>query len=522
MKPLISFSKAQYIDTVSQKKYNIPSTILMEQAGIQCADVLFSDISIKSIARKMCKIIAVCGSGNNGGDAQVLIREAFYKGYSVEVYFLTRPKSKLSKIQYEILKALGVPIYMKCASFMQKISRLTKNDYIIDGITGVGLSVKYKHPVIIYAINKSKATVISVDVPSGLPESYIDMAPIVKADITVSMGSRKFSMYHPQYREYSGTIVDVNPAFPPQVYEELLKSTNSFLLELSDIEVMEPIFSPNTYKHERGVVALAVGNEESYGAAILALRAASKGYAGLVYGLVNDSIKDSISRACPSAIIHSSFEVLEKSIQKIHSFVVGCGWGKHLIGDILKILSYNKVTVFDADALRICASADERDQKKVKKHHTLFTPHVGELQDLWKNMPACEKSDGGKNRFFAMADDVASYYKNIVIAKNSVTYISCGRDSISFIIDGQTPLLATAGSGDVLAGLIGSIVAHTQSKFSRENKKISFMHMQENFQKAAALGVLIHAESGKYLSRMHTTANAEDIVQAISSLSKRL
>ncbi len=544
MKALISFEQALQADKLSQKKYAVPAAVLMERAGMGCAHVLLEDLRAQDNEVSVTTVVAVCGASNNGGDAQVVLREMHARGAKVRALFVKEVKSDLARVQYEVLQSLGIPCaFVAAAELHLELSALSKHDYIIDGISGVGLRGAYREPAIITAVNEgsalSGARVIAIDVPSGMiskePLYGGEALPIVNADITASIGLRKLPLYFPSFRKHCGSIVDVENVFPVSVVSSDAKTLCADLgepvaqlLEHDDLRTMHTVLERDVYKNKRGAVAVVAGSEKSPGAAFLALEAATRGSAGVVYGAFDETLAAHAALSCPPAVVGtdglSEFikRVLSKSLA-IDAWLVGCGWGTRDLRILADICAFESPVVCDADALAMLAmcSRENSTWQHVHQCPKILTPHVGELYTLQAGMAASKKTNKGI-RCFETAQAVAAHYNAVVIAKNSVSYIAHPSAHVPYVIDGRVPILATGGSGDVLAGFLASLVACEYSHFvefcrEQEGEKQD-KHLWHVLHTSAAYAALTHLEAGRCLERTGGSGNASDIIKAISAL----
>lgn len=497
LKKLLSFETAREIDNISQKHYAIPDIILMEQAGQHLARVLEPQLKQSSV------LCAVCGSGNNGGDAQVLARELFNKGYTVFLGFIREPRSRLAQIQLKMLQNLNCPV-LPLQELQQKIATLTEQDWIIDGISGIGITRPLSYQEFIREMNRSKARILSVDLPSGIHESMNikESVPVVKADITVSFGAEKKAMYFPHFRDYCGKTVIVNPGFPQQLLEEARAA--AWLVEEDDLQHV-PRVSNYIYKHRKGVLAVAAGSRSTPGAAYLVLQSASQSFAGMIYALLDAELELPLATRTPSVIVGKKLE----DIKCLHALVIGPGWGMSRSPAIFqKLLDRNTLCVIDADGLyylkKHYASLNSTQIALPKTPSFVLTPHVGELRML-------RPSFTDNYNLWASASEVSEQYNAIVVAKNTTTAVLY-KDAPPFIIDGSNPALANAGSGDILSGLLGSYLAYylSQNESSRESRAPAALQLH------TAIAVLLHALAARGFSRYFVSA--EDIANAVGNL----
>jgi len=161
----------------------------------------------------------------------------------------------------------------------------------------------------------------------------------------------------------------------------------------------------------------------------------------------------------------------------------------------------------------------------------VFTPHLGELRTLSEGMqnelqqnelkeaPNTKQDMKEGIYVFKTADAVARHYNAVVLAKNSVSYIASPHGNIPYVLDGRTPFLATGGSGDVLAGFLGSQLAHAMAYLKQKNiQPEDSSSIWDVLHKSTAYATLVHLEVGKYLERTQGSADATDIVRAIPSV----
>ncbi len=484
MKKLISYKTAQKIDSISQRRFAIPGIVLMERAGQILADY------VEARLEKDSELYVFCGGGNNGGDAQVLARVLWQKGYKVCLAFVREAKTDLARLQCAMLKTHAVPV-ISVKSLLQKLPVLKEKDWIVDGISGIGINRPLDQKEMVSRINASKARVLSIDVPSGLTENMNlnHSDPVVFATTTITFGLEKMAMYYPNTRDHCGSIVCANPGFPAQALDDA--DASAYLLEEEDLRRSVPPMPNYTYKHKRGVLVVAAGSKETPGAAHLAVEAATKSFAGMVYALVDESIANGVAIRSPSVITGLSFE----NIKKAHALVIGPGWGTGRGKNcFLKFFSKKIPTLVDADGLSYLSAVKPQLTTQDKKVFLVLSPHVGEMQglhaglakngDLWK---------AGKS--------VSKKYNAVVIAKNSSTAVFL-KDRIPYIIDGSNPALANAGSGDVLSGLLGSYLAYCTSMLAKEGACLTEKELHYH----TALAVFLHTRLARDSSRYFSSA----------------
>lgn len=557
MKTLISFAEARHIDTITQEQHHIPSIVLMEHAGKACATMLKKKMKVK----KDTHMVVLCGSGNNGGDGQVIARQFYDWGYTVSVILVETPKTNEAMLELQIIRSMGMSIYD--GAYATLLQTLEESDWIIDGLVGIGLQSPYRNAEIIRQANESKARICSIDVPSGLLEhdNYIQHSdthkPLIHADITLCIGLEKTAMYMVEQRESCGEIICIEGVFPTCVIAQAHTNASVYRMDTADIDALLPLVSNNIYKHKRGVLAIAGGSERSPGALVLSVQSACKGPAGIVYALFDDTLQERIAGSIPQAVSGASID----TITPLHCILAGPGWnGAEYYAPLTSYYQKGTPLVCDAESLRLIAKnsddiialnkkTQQKQQNTPERTHTprqIFTPHIGELKALYQGIPQSYKThyDTDKHEeeqqasnpyWWDMAQCIAEYYDAIVCAKHSITYI-CIPHAPPILIEGRNPLLAVAGSGDVLAGLIGSIVSFVSAVGQDTNNNPSYTSIQHigdtlfhpytnthtdtpiALLYATVFGVLLHIQAGNNCKEKNTATSIMDIIANIPAV----
>ena len=464
---LYNTEQAKLIDKTTIEKYKIPGIILMENAGMSAAD---------EIEKRYCgKVIAVCGKGNNGGDASVAIRHLYTRGFNSAITLLC-DESELSgdaKTAFEMAKNIGVPVVK-----LKDIST-EKYDVIIDGIFGIGLKGEPKgiYKDAINYVNQTDAKVVSVDLPSGGDASTGNVfGTCVRADLTVTFGVAKSGHFCYPLRDYTGELVIKPISFAPHFIE-----CDAHTIE--DVEIPEvPDFS---HKGSRGKLFVIAGSVGMTGAATLNCMSAIHCGCGVVtLGIaesLNHIMEEKLTEVMTLPLYENDGKLSAKSINKIMETAdkydaVLCGSGLRVTEDtseIVKslILNYKKPLILDADALN--SLSGNTDILKKRAGETIITPHIGEMSRL-TGMANEEVSRDTVD----CARNFAKEYNVIVVLKSSHTVIASPNGEVYINIFGNGGM-ATAGSGDVLAGVVASYAVQGFDMLT-----------------SAIYGVFVHAKAG--------------------------
>lgn len=480
------------IDRAAQEEYAIPGSILMENAGIKAYQLLRRHYWNEGLPSD--PVVFVVGKGNNGGDALVIARQLFLDGYRGGTVLAA---SSPDPTQIEMCRKLGIPVL----SWPQTQAReaVSSASIIVDGLTGTGIRGALRSPLdeIVAAINATPAVTISIDVPSGIGDEFRKGMPAVNADITVTMGLPKLSLYLPDARPLCGTIHVVALGFPPTLIES--ESIPGTMLTREHVKGQLPRLAPDSYKNSRGTVGVFAGSEGTTGASVLASRAAAHGRAGLVTLFVDRPVYVPVASQLTSVMVRpvDYGDVPERfespvSLESFGARVVGPGWGT---GESrrrwLRVLLGSGRGVLDADGITVLAQ--DASIARPLPGGWVLTPHPGEFSRLI-----------GVPREEILADPIrhllaaARSFGSTVVLKSHVTYIGAP-DGRYWILDGMNPALGTGGAGDVLAGAIGGFLAGGLPP-----------------EVSACAGVLLHHLAGKRAYSEHGWFTADELIPFLS------
>ena len=443
----------------------LPGVVLMENAARGVADEVAARIPDKS-----AKILFIAGHGNNGGDAVAVARWLAQKGYSgVSVYFAGRIEKASDELkrQMSILANSHKDVRVSGLRGVERNILNARYDCIIDGMYGIGLNkvlgdedirlVKY--------INSKTGYKVAVDIPSGLnATSGLIMGESIRADLTVTFGSYKTGMFFGAGRECCGEIKVVDIGLMNDGYDNVkdkLEVLDSGFLDGTIGKALVPR-AENGHKGTFGTVGLVISSNGMLGAGMLAAKAAYRAGCGLVKifcpskytGFFNVSIPEAVAVPYKPDDVLGAFEGFRDGVDVI---LIGPGLKEDSVGRLLvkQILAGKKPAVFDAGALNLIA----RNLKSLRKRKCpcVITPHLGEMARLCgEDINIVARSRIGYTRKFSEKFEVS------MVVKSDVSLIAlrdAGSGQRLYINTVGNSGLATAGSGDVLAGVIASLIA---------------------------------------------------------------
>jgi len=502
---IVNSEEMQVIDSKTQKEFEYPALLLMENAAINCYNYLKKNIFP---LYDFDKILFICGKGNNGGDAFAMARHHFIEGYDTTIIQIgqdTLREGTAAAINFKLCKNLGIKILNFELDKEESFYQIKNSNMIIDGISGTGIKGSFKgiEAEICTHINESSSFVCSLDVPSGIGDDYKSSYPSVNADLTITIGLPKISLYYPSARKHCGNIALVNAAFP----SSQLDSVNSNITLIDKNIINRYIKSPSAwcYKNSRGHVSVFAGSKGKSGAAVLCSKAALKSLAGIVTLFTDADIYPSLASSLISVMVDTFLlSSAKNNIDNSDSFILGPGWGfEKEKEDFLEYLleATNKPVVLDADALTLLSAIIEKRKINMpfNNKNCIITPHPGEFARLIK--VGTEEIMDNPAPFIKQFSEKTGV---ITVLKSHVPWICNNKGNIA-IFDSMNPALATAGSGDILAGIIGGLLAYGVAPFE-----------------AAISGVVIHAKAGKKCYKNKGFFTSEEVLEYIPLIIKNV
>lgn len=480
----------------------IASIDLMERAAGKCFQWLVLNYG-RGVTYKI-----FCGTGNNGGDGLVIARMMAEKNISVETY-VVRFSEKCSddfNANYQRLSKFN-KVKLADINAADDFPLLQNSDVIIDAIFGSGLSKPVTEGIaadIIKQINKSKAAVIAIDIPSGLfaDDNSGNSGEIIHARQTLTFQFPKLSFLFAGNEPYVGKWL----VMPIGLHKDFIREmkVNNFLVEADDChDILKPR-SNFAHKGTYGHALLVCGSYGKIGAAVLSARSCIRSGAGLVTAVVPKCGLTVMQTAVPEVMCdvneHEYFINHIESTSQYDAIGVGCGIGMKLqTQSALKFLiqDSNNPMVFDADAINILA--ENKTWLSFVPKNSIFTPHPKEFERL-----AGKSANENERQQLQIA--FSKKYNVYVVLKGAFTCISTPAGDCYFNSTGN-PGMATAGSGDVLTGIITGLLAQKYSSFE-----------------ACVLGVYVHGLAGDIAAKQlgYEALTANDIIGFMGKAFKKL
>lgn len=493
MQKIITSQQAKLADEYTIKHLSISSTALMERASQG-----FCNIFMKDIADKNVRIAIFCGTGNNGGDGWAIARILYDHDYlNITVYdiaFSIKRSADNVKNKQAIGSRMIEVIELKNAILPENCNP----EIIIDAILGSGLNqpLKGEYEKLVKKINTICKSIYAVDIPTGffgngeIPDNYNG----IKATKTITFQIPKLNFFFPEsaVAMQDFEVVDIG------LIQEFINDLPSrfFLVEKKDIVIKTR--KKFTHKGNYGHLLVVAGTKNTMGAALLNCMGALYCGVGLVSAAIPEHGLNALNTSVPEVMYVSRKNIfIKEKFQKYNVVAIGSGLGVNEESKELlqKTLSQKIATVIDADALHIVAQnillLNELPE------NTILTPHVKEFDRLFGH------HDHWYDRLLT-ASKVATEKKIIIVLKNQYTFI-CDVNGKIYINSTGNPAMAQAGMGDVLTGIIASLIAQGYSSLE-----------------ACITGCYLHGAAGDSIAKKCYIASASKVAKQLPEEMKKI
>jgi len=464
---LVTGTEMKKLDAWAVGEFGIPSLLLMENAGAAVAR------KAREILRNAAdrQIVVLAGKGNNGGDALAAARHLHEMGAEVRLFLLFDPGefSGPALDNWSLIEKLGIKWHLlndENSNYLLKL-RLNQCELVLDGIFGTGFKGAPSENItrVINAVNESTCPVLAIDIPSGLEADTGQVrGSCIRATHTVTLAWAKRGLVLFPGRTYTGEMEVAGISLPREALK--LLDGEEHYVDNGYVRGLLPPREQEGHKNTFGHVLVIAGSPGMTGAAWLAGKAALRSGAGMVTVCLPSSLAGNFDAALPEAITRgveetgektldaAAWPAIERLMKNKKALVFGPGLtARPEIREILeKVVSHARVPlVIDADGLNVLA----HNTQVLQKAHVpvVLTPHPGEMSRLTGIATAQVQADR-----VGTAREAARRLNAVVVLKGAATVTATPAGNV-FINSTGNPVLATAGTGDVLAGAIGGLLA---------------------------------------------------------------
>jgi hydroxyethylthiazole kinase-like uncharacterized protein yjeF len=474
-------------DRYTIHEIGLPSLVLMENAGRQVVGAMesaFQDLDERHVA-------VLSGRGNNGGDGFVVARTLRQRGVDVSVFVLGSLAEVRgdARVNLEILGRIGLPVVEIAGEQQWELhsSEIRASTLIVDALFGTGLNAPLSGllDTVVADVNSMGVPIVSIDLPSGMSADTLEVVgPCIQASLTVTLAAPKLSLVLPPARSLAGDLVVADIGIPSDVIDGL-EGPRVELLTREGVRALVPARRPDAHKGDFGHVLVVAGSRGKTGAAHLAAAGALRSGAGLVTvatpacvqpvvaTLGTEYMTEGLPDAPPGTIAPGALEAIAALPGDVIVVGPGLGGGDGVRQVVRGLVALEeRPLVLDADAVNAFAGEpgllSSREGQQI-----VITPHPGEMARLL----GTSTEEVLAHRLEA-ASHFASAHGVHVVLKGHRTIIATP-DGKVFINPTGNPGMATGGTGDVLAGMIGAWLAQL-----------------EDAEAACLLGVYLHGAAG--------------------------
>lgn len=456
--------------------------VLMQRAAHGLAGAVVQELKSRGRRLSGARVVVLAGNGNNGGD-----------GLFAATFLAARGMRTTAVLTGDSAHPAGLAAFERAGG---RVHRLTESaipglaaeaaaaDVVIDAVLGTGAKggLRGSAADLVQAVSDGirSGLVVACDLPSGVDADTGEAAgPVLSADLTVTFGGAKAGLLADPGADHAGRVLVV-----PIGIEEHLPQPPLRRLEDAELAHLLPRPARRAQKYSRGVLGVVAGSEDYPGAAVLACRGALAAGVGMVRYLGPPAVADLVRQSCPE-VVCSTGSVADNRVQ---AWLVGSGMGPQDHDQLTRArdaIATGLPVVADAGALPALPA--------MLAPHMVLTPHAGELASLFQRLGGGEDREAVEAGTLAAVRQAANRTGATVLLKGATTLVAAPWGETFSQADG-TPWLATAGSGDVLAGVIGALLAQAGPDVGRFSEV--GIAAEGRWAAIAALGAALHGRAG--------------------------
>ncbi|GAB4017340.1 MAG: NAD(P)H-hydrate dehydratase [Bdellovibrio sp.] len=495
---IVDIAEMKKIEMESFEKFQFNETLIIENVGIKAADFIHHHV-IEDHA--FSEIVALIGPGNNGSDALAIARHLVNLGHVVRAFDLFPNDKKGSEIEQQLNLARNFGVKISKITDVEQLESYfmqTQSSYlVIDGILGTGVRLPLSNYLfdVINVVNHHSTITVAIDIPTGITGDHgIKSGNAIEAHFTLAIGFPKLGHFSGQGPHHCGEIITIDAGFP-QVFHS---QGDKFLLTEDGVVSVYQSRDKFAHKNSFGHCLVVGGSRGLTGALMMAGLGAIKVGTGLVttstweenyYELSTRSIPEIMTGIIP--VEEQGEEEIIRKFGRYDSMVIGPGLGRSEQSrtTVLKaLLHFQGPMVVDADALRVLNLNEMKEVVAPRRAATVLTPHAGEFAALM-NCAIQEVLDRPVDWLKKAVDELNC----CIVLKGPVTYIAFPNGELAvnyFPNDG----MASGGSGDVLAGIIGGLLAQN----AEDPKESGLFAKKGKTYETILLAVMAHTLAGKH------------------------
>lgn len=464
--------------------------VLMQRAAHGLANAVIRERRSRGLGIYGASVSVLAGKGNNGGDG--LYAASFLAARGMRTTAVLTGDSAHPQALAAFERAGGRVHRLDGAAPAALAAEAARSDVVIDAVLGTGAKggLRGSAAALVAAVaellagGSGQTLVVACDLPSGVDADTGEVfQPVLPADLTATFGGAKNGLLTDPGADYAGRVLVV-----PIGIEEHLPQPSLRRLDDGDLARLLPHPARRAHKYSRGVLGVVAGSVDYPGAAVLACRGALAAGVGMIRYLGPPQVADLVRQACPE-VVCSTGAVADNRVQ---AWLVGSGMGPEHHEQLQRArdaVGSGLPVVADAGALPVLPEN--------LGPHVVLTPHAGELASLLQRLGGSENRDLVEAGTLAAVRRASELTGATVLLKGATTLVAAPSGDVFSQADG-TPWLATAGSGDVLAGIIGALLAQAGNDVGRFSKE--GVEPDVRWAAIAALGAALHGKAGRSAS----------------------
>lgn len=497
---IVDLQEMKEIERMTFEEYAMEESLIIENVGIRVADYLDQHYLNN---HQYGELVFLIGSGNNGSDGLAVARHLINKGHRCRAFILFPDEKFTDQMNQQLQMAgqFGVKIseVRKVDDILAYFTQTQEEYFVVDAIFGTGVRYPLSNFIfdVINVVNDYASFLVAIDIPTGVcGQTGLVDSQAIKANVTLAIGLLKQGHFLGQSPRFCGELFVIDAGFP----KELIKGGDKALITSRDIIELYHPRSDFDHKYSFGHTLVIGGSQGLTGALILAAQGALSIGSGLVtaatwpvnYGeLVTRITPDIITGVLPRG--NSQMEASINSLEKYDAIVVGPGLGRTTEGReiVLEVLNnFSKPVLLDADSFIVLSFDKDKEIFKSRQTPTVLTPHYVEfakfigvdVQDVYNNPLEYIRK---------FVDETNS----TLILKGPCTYLAFPDGKIFFNYSPNSGL-SKGGSGDILSGILGGLLAQSAKK-QKVHRGDSLFRNDTDFFHSMIFGVFVHSESAK-------------------------
>ncbi len=495
---IVTYNEIKELFKIAEEEFHLTHRLQMENFSVNATNFIEDEIIGDN---DFTEVVVLAGKGNNGASGVSIARCLSNRGHRSRVFLLYPDEGLKDELAYQVEMAKSYGVKISTAATLEELeayfTQTQENYFVIDAICGAGVKLPISNYLfdLINIVNNNADLIASIDMPSGIHGDTGEIGSVaINADITIAKEMPKLGHYIDQGPSYTGNLVVASCGLPSKLHFQGDKTLLTKEHVIDTLEKRSKFAHKNTFGHS----VIVGGSKGLTGALILASQAALKTGTGLVSAVTwEQNYPELVTRVIPEVMVgtipteEDDVDKVVRRLERFQSIVIGPGLGrkKEARKVVLEVINYFRgPVVIDADALNVIDLDEDVESIARRTAPTVFTPHAGEFARMMKvDVQEILRSPIKYIRQFVDKTN------STIVLKGPCTFVGFTNGDI-FLNYRPNDGMATGGSGDVLAGILGGVLAQNIPE-----RKIDPMFREDAFYNdSISLSVLAHSLAGKH------------------------